>query len=282
MNSLNFYEILNIKTNSTEKEIKKAYRLLAKKYHPDTYSGNKQFAESKMQEINVAYETLSDPRLRTKYDAEQGLNLANEPKSTNYKKTTYSYEEHYRNVYDKPGVNYEVKYKPNNTKTRYNSRGYAEGNYYTYNPDDDIYNEKTYAIKKIKDMLKGKNLIYTVLAFLIVVGIISVVLYKAYESFISLKNVYNEINYSNIDTKKSINNEDKEKLEQEINDSGKEIQEAFNNMVEKLKEAENEISKKYNSTTEEEKKDVLTDWGITDEEEQKAVLDYINNFNKNN
>jgi len=59
---LNFYEILNVKTDANDKEIKKAYRVLAKKYHPDTYEGNKELAETKMQQINVAYDTLSNPK----------------------------------------------------------------------------------------------------------------------------------------------------------------------------------------------------------------------------
>jgi len=63
-----YYEILGIKRNSDEKEIKKAYRKLAKQYHPDTYKGDKKDAEEKFKEISEAYEVLIDKDKRAKYD----------------------------------------------------------------------------------------------------------------------------------------------------------------------------------------------------------------------
>lgn len=62
-----YYEILGVSKNATDKEIKKAYRDLAKKYHPDLNPGDKA-AEEKMKEINEAYEVLSDPQKRAQYD----------------------------------------------------------------------------------------------------------------------------------------------------------------------------------------------------------------------
>lgn len=57
----NPYEVLEIKEGSSQEEIKKAYRNLAKKYHPDQYGSNplKDLAEEKMREINEAYDILS-------------------------------------------------------------------------------------------------------------------------------------------------------------------------------------------------------------------------------
>lgn len=62
-----YYEILGVPRNATEKEIKSAYKRLAKKYHPDLNPGNKE-AEEKFKEINEAYEVLSDPEKRKRYD----------------------------------------------------------------------------------------------------------------------------------------------------------------------------------------------------------------------
>lgn len=62
-----YYSILGIDKNASQDEIKKTYRKLAKKYHPDTNPGNKQ-AEEKFKDINEAYEVLSDPEKRKKYD----------------------------------------------------------------------------------------------------------------------------------------------------------------------------------------------------------------------
>lgn len=65
---MNYYKVLGVSENATEKEIKKSYKQLVKKYHPDIYEGNKQIAENKIKELNEAYETLSTPDLRKRYD----------------------------------------------------------------------------------------------------------------------------------------------------------------------------------------------------------------------
>lgn len=62
-----YYSILGVSKNATDAEIKKAYRKLAVKYHPDKNQGNKE-AEEKFKEINTAYETLKDPNKRAAYD----------------------------------------------------------------------------------------------------------------------------------------------------------------------------------------------------------------------
>jgi len=63
-----YYSILGLDKNATQDEIKKAYRKLAKKYHPDANPNDKK-AEEKFKEVNEAYEVLSDPEKRKKYDA---------------------------------------------------------------------------------------------------------------------------------------------------------------------------------------------------------------------
>lgn len=62
-----FYEVMGVPKNATEDEIKKAYRKLAKKYHPDLNPGDKE-AEAKFKEVNEAYEVLSDKDKRARYD----------------------------------------------------------------------------------------------------------------------------------------------------------------------------------------------------------------------
>jgi molecular chaperone DnaJ len=62
-----YYQILGVKRDASEKEVKQAYRRLARKYHPDVNPGDKT-AESKFKEINQAYEVLSDKDKRKKYD----------------------------------------------------------------------------------------------------------------------------------------------------------------------------------------------------------------------
>ncbi|MEM8828835.1 MAG: J domain-containing protein [Cyanobacteria bacterium P01_G01_bin.19] len=70
----NYYEMLGVDKNAPSNEIKKAYRTLAIKYHPDRNLGNKA-AEEKFKDINEAYEVLSDQTRRVQYD--QSLNPKN-------------------------------------------------------------------------------------------------------------------------------------------------------------------------------------------------------------
>ena len=64
---MDYYEILGIKKDSSTQDIKKAYRKLAMKYHPDRNKGDKE-AEDKFKKISEAYAVLSDPEKRKQYD----------------------------------------------------------------------------------------------------------------------------------------------------------------------------------------------------------------------
>src|SRR5215213_8979037 len=72
MDFKDYYSTLGVAKTSSEKEIKQAYRKLARKHHPDVNPGDKG-AETRFKEINEAYEVLGDPAKRKKYD-ELGAN----------------------------------------------------------------------------------------------------------------------------------------------------------------------------------------------------------------
>src|SRR5512140_3354569 len=63
----NYYETLGVKKNASTEDIRKAFRKLARKYHPDVNPGNKS-AEEKFKEISEANDILSDPKKRKIYD----------------------------------------------------------------------------------------------------------------------------------------------------------------------------------------------------------------------
>jgi molecular chaperone DnaJ len=75
--SKDYYEMLGVSKTATDEELKKAYRGLAKKYHPDSHDGdNKKEAEEKFKQISEAYSVLSDKQKRAQYD-QFGSNFEN-------------------------------------------------------------------------------------------------------------------------------------------------------------------------------------------------------------
>ncbi|HTU01405.1 MAG TPA: DnaJ domain-containing protein, partial [Candidatus Sulfotelmatobacter sp.] len=67
MAARDYYDILGLRRGASEQEIKRAYRKLARKHHPDVNPGDKS-AETKFKEITEAYEVLSDPQKRRRYE----------------------------------------------------------------------------------------------------------------------------------------------------------------------------------------------------------------------
>lgn len=75
---VDYYNILKVNRNATEEDLKKAYKRLAMKWHPDKNPASKREAEAKFKQISEAYDVLSDPQKRQIYDlyGEEGLQAA--------------------------------------------------------------------------------------------------------------------------------------------------------------------------------------------------------------
>ncbi len=92
MQNKNCYTVLGVTGKANSKEIKSAYRLLAKKFHPDKNPGNK-IAEDHFKEIQHAYTVLSDPEKRKKYDLKFSYDGAysQQKKYSGYSGNAYQY-----------------------------------------------------------------------------------------------------------------------------------------------------------------------------------------------
>ncbi len=104
----NYYEILEVNENASYEVIEKAYKVLAKKYHPDAWPNNQSYwAEDRFKEITEAYQTLSNDKLRKEYDIMIGVHN--------------SFEDKYNNLYDE---NEKLKQEVNKMKIRNKSNDY--------------------------------------------------------------------------------------------------------------------------------------------------------------
>ena len=108
----NYYEILEVAKNASPEVIERAYKVLAKKYHPDKWPKNQAYwAEDKFKEINEAYYILSDETLRYEYDLK-----INSDKS---------YEDKYNNLF---AENEKLKQEVNNIKIKNITDEYSKNN----------------------------------------------------------------------------------------------------------------------------------------------------------
>ena len=156
---MNYYEVLRVPSTASVNEIKNAYKKLVKRYHPDVYEGNKLFAETKIKEINEAYETLSEKRRKAEYDAE--LNYQKyEPTKEDFVKT-YSKDDinRYRDFYNRTKNAEKVEQKPKiKLKSKYNLNEIGKKYFFKF--------DSTFATNEKEDML-----IILLLAIIVLVSI---------------------------------------------------------------------------------------------------------------
>ena len=188
-----YYKILGVTEENTKEEIKSAHRNLLKKYHPDTYLGDKNFAAKKSAEINVAYaQVLADrekngfaqPKSQTtqqKNEPKQSKKAKTEPKKDFKKQEEYKTQEQKtrRQPYEEPKT--EVKPKKENTyqkqekiKKDVNFAEYAARvaeNSETNIPD--LYVSK----EEIKNDLKAKHILDALIISLSAITIILILMF---------------------------------------------------------------------------------------------------------
>lgn len=98
---INYYEVLKVRTDATQSQIKQAFLNLVSKYHPDIYDGDKAYAEDYTATLTEAYAVLRDPVRRRDYDIMQGIGRK--------KYSKYAFKETQDNDYEETskGTNFE-------------------------------------------------------------------------------------------------------------------------------------------------------------------------------
>ena len=176
-----YYEVLGVAKNATQDEIKKAYRTLAFKYHPDRNQGNAA-AEEKFKQINAAYDVLGDENKRKNYDL--GGYSATSGYDTN-QQYQHQYEYTYSNPFGADDSYWQWFTGGQNNSNTSNSNGNQNQYYYSNNYNSEQrqeYTSKTYwsmLLSKILQtifglfMLRGGFLVFGFI-FAPIIGIASI------------------------------------------------------------------------------------------------------------
>lgn len=173
----NYYEILEVDVKASKEIIDKAFKILAKRYHPDTQpEDKKKWAEDKFKELNEAYEILSNEEARKNYDIELDyeensmlealVNKNEELKSLVIELQNELEYEKERNLHfsQSHGFNYNFTNETMNNKTNIGNinNNIAQNNSYTYYRPNNTYNKKSIKYNK-------ENLIKDFIAFIITI-----------------------------------------------------------------------------------------------------------------
>ena len=149
MKNSTYYEILEVSEKASNEVIEKAYKVLAKKYHPDLYTGKeKSFAEEKMKEINYAYDVLGNEEKRKAYDAELARNREQEQRRREEQNIRYNQDSRKE---QQAGDFYQEQAKNQNI----NGQAYSKEQSGYYNYQSDI--NKAYEKKLQKEELKQRK-----------------------------------------------------------------------------------------------------------------------------
>lgn len=189
----NYYEILEVDRNASPEIIEKAYKTLAKKYHPDLREdAEKRYAEEAFKMINEAYEILSDPQKRTEYDkslkyfniTEKDIDfLYNQNKVLKEKLNTLI--EKYNQVidnqntvdYNQSSNTYQNNFSDNlhqDYNYNYNPNTYRENTYYN-NTYQNTYHEKS--TNSFLSKLRSLRFLGSKTKFILSISVILIILY---------------------------------------------------------------------------------------------------------
>ena len=190
---MNYYDILGVSNTATNSEIKKAYKTLVKKYHPDVFEGDKSVADSKIKQLNEAYEVLSNADERAKYDESLfAVSDENTTSSNNYSNSQTTDNDVYKKYDDLYKYDYYKKYTTN---------------YYGVSRDD-LHNEKSKTFhqnRKVQDsdfFMGSRAKFVFLISILLVIFLVTLLILISYLKtllVVAPKTTINSIEYSDID-----------------------------------------------------------------------------------
>ena len=166
----NYYEVLGVSKDATADEIKKAYRTLAFKYHPDRNPGNAE-AEEKFKQISAAYDVLSDPAKRRNYDlgGYSADNYSYDTSSQNQSQYQRQYQYSYSNPFGDENF-WEwfngAQFRSRNQQTQNSNNNYSQ---YHYTKDEEPQSRGSYFstfILKVLQTIVG--LMFLIFSFYII------------------------------------------------------------------------------------------------------------------
>lgn len=194
----NYYEELEVSRHASSEVINKAYKTLAKKYHPDSTKENKELAEERFKEISEAYETLSDTEKRKKYDEQ--LNTFEPIIDVNKYNQLVKDNQFLSSEISRLKDNYSANYSSHQNTNTYSASHYANStvnnikNTTSNNTSRSTNQNKSYYEPSIIDIIKYKidhwikNLIAFVLTIFIVFILLCILLYIPFTRDLLLKN----------------------------------------------------------------------------------------------
>ncbi len=193
----NYYEILEVSPNASPEIIEKAYKVLAKKYHPDANEEDKkQWAEEQFKKINKAYEILSNEDTKKEYDMQYKNQEENKMQDYNkllneieILKTRLAYYENKENIWNKQEESKDTYSAMQNEESNENE------NYYQYENTNEQYSqENSYNnnVKKENFITRiGKNIIAIILT-IIVISAVAGLLWVIPQTREYLQQIYNQ------------------------------------------------------------------------------------------